>query len=331
MDAGILNAAILGLGKVAWTFDEEPGRRVVWTHAGAYRAMPHRFRLVAATDLDPATRAAFQARFPDVRTGADSEALVRETAPEIVSICTPAATHRAALDAALGSPRLRLVWCEKPLALSLEDARAMVEACERRGVRLLVNHVRRWVPLWRRLAQRIAAGEIGQVRCVRVAMPNRLWSVGSHAVDLALMLGGPATKVVQLDVPSLEEMGEPARPALIGLSSGAYAIVGVTGLMSQLIVEGEVTGDRGRLRAREDRGEIAYETFVGSQSYTGYQELGPPTVEHAATLAGESPFVALAAEIATLIDEPNHPATCDGRMALETMRVLDLINAQAPQ
>lgn len=320
-----LRAAVVGLGRVAWKFDQEPGRRVVWSHVGAYDALAPRIKVVGACDVQPKSRAEFIGKWIGIPVFETAAEMIKATDPQIISICTPGETHRATVEVALTAPNLKVIWCEKPLATSLDDAKAIVQMCEQRQIVLVVSHVRRWSSLWRRFAKRIAAGDVGTVRHLRISMPNRLWSIGSHAVDLAVMLGGMVGKAVWLDVPALAEEGEPARPALVLFESGVYAVIEVTGMKDRLIVEAEATGDRGRLRAREDTGEIILEPFVSSRRYQGYLEPGPAEIEKAATLTEESAFVAVAEETIALARDSSAKPTCGGRDALETMRVLELM------
>jgi 1,5-anhydro-D-fructose reductase (1,5-anhydro-D-mannitol-forming) len=60
------------------------------------------------------------------------------------------------------------VLCEKPLALTLADAREMVDACRRAGVVLATNHHLRNAGLHRRLRELVADGAIGDVLVARV-------------------------------------------------------------------------------------------------------------------------------------------------------------------
>ena len=114
-----LRAAVIGLGRVGWRFDEEPGRGAVWSHVGAYRALGEEFELAGACDVSAAARNAFAARYPGIPVFAEVAGLMNETSPEVVSICTPNACHRATLDAVLSGGRPLAIWCEKPLAVSL--------------------------------------------------------------------------------------------------------------------------------------------------------------------------------------------------------------------
>src|SRR5690606_13888639 len=59
------------------------------------------------------------------------------------------------------------VFCEKPIARTVDDAEAMTAACATAGVILQVGHVVRFYPEYERIKQVIDAGTIGQVAMVR--------------------------------------------------------------------------------------------------------------------------------------------------------------------
>lgn len=317
-----LKAVVIGVGKVGSRFDEEKGRRTIWSHSGAYAALPDRYFLAGACDPDTENRAHFAARFPQVPLFSCIDAMLSTVEPQVASICTPPSTHGAILYKLLGTACMQAVWCEKPISLDLSDAEEMQAQVKTRGIPVVVSHVRRWTPLWRRARQLTQDGTLGHVRVIRIAMPNRLWSVGSHAVDLALMLGGSVQDIRPLGLPALEEDGEPAVAALLGFADGAYGIVQVTGLQRGLIVEAEIVGDAGRALVREDRGEVALERFAPSPVYNGYDSLGSVVVERHATLNEESPFLAIAKELASLVSDPRIKPTCDIDDAVDVQRVL---------
>lgn len=87
---------------------------------------------------------------------------------EAVAIATPTATHAALTveAAAAGRP----VFCEKPLSLDRAAAVAALEACDQAGVALQVGFHRRFDPDWVAAAERIAAGELGEVQLLRTSL-----------------------------------------------------------------------------------------------------------------------------------------------------------------
>jgi predicted dehydrogenase len=317
-----IRTAIIGLGQVGSRFDEESGRSIIWTHAGAYENLADKFEIVAACEPGADNARAFASRMPDVPIVATPGEIVVQYDPDVVSICTPAETHHDVFMEIIAGKSLKAIWCEKPFAADTDGARRMIAAAEARGVKVIVSHVRRWVPLWRRTADLIAEGAIGTVRCVRIAMPNRILSIGSHAIDLALILGGPATQVTAIDVPALFEEGEAARPAFLQFTSGAYGIVQVTGLKSRLIVEAEVLGDDGRLTIRESDGTVTLEKFELSRNYDSYSELAAARIWHEKTLADFSPFIAAARELAELVGGTIDRPSCSAIDALSVMEII---------
>ncbi len=79
---------------------------------------------------------------------------------DVVDVCTPPTAHREPTLMALRAGRP--VICEKPLARSLDDAQAMVEASEATGTPLLVAHVVRFFPEFARVHDLVAGGAIGK-------------------------------------------------------------------------------------------------------------------------------------------------------------------------
>ena len=99
-----------------------------------------RLEMIAATSLESAER--YRDMYGFARAANNWRELVADERVEAVIVATPQDTHRAISEAALalGKP----VLCEKPIADSLEDARAMVEAADKSGVANMMgfNYIR---------------------------------------------------------------------------------------------------------------------------------------------------------------------------------------------
>jgi myo-inositol 2-dehydrogenase / D-chiro-inositol 1-dehydrogenase len=131
---------------------------------------------------------------------------------DVVDLCVPTHLHHAmTLEAAAAGKH---VICEKPMALEIGDARAMIEACEKSDVRLFIAHVVRFFPQYRAARDAVQAGQIGDLgvmRLKRSAYQPRVsgenWFLDSqksggmvldlmvHDFDYARWLGGPVTRV----------------------------------------------------------------------------------------------------------------------------------------
>ena len=74
------------------------------------------------------------------------------------------------------------------MATRLDDAQAMIDACNRQDVRLSINHTRRWSPSHLRLGELLNDGIIGEVRGFMCSLGGgRLGCNGSHMFDLMRM------------------------------------------------------------------------------------------------------------------------------------------------
>jgi predicted dehydrogenase len=179
--------------------------------------------LIAATEglaLDtvvtsnPQRQEQARAEFPDVRTVAGPDELFARAAElDLIVIASPNKTHVPLATAALkaGLP----VVVDKPVAGTAAEARDLAALAEERGLLLSVFQNRRWDNDFLTLRGLLAEGELGDVwrfesRFERwrpkpkggwresgdpVEIGGLLYDLGSHVVDQALVLFGPATQV----------------------------------------------------------------------------------------------------------------------------------------
>src|SRR4051794_22530392 len=111
-------------------------------HANVYKTLPNA-ELVAVVDSRPDMAAAIVGKTGISAFGDLSEAIA-STRPDVVDICLPTHLHKPfVIEAAKAGKH---VVCEKPMALSLNEADEMVEACERAGVYFMVAHCIRFWP-----------------------------------------------------------------------------------------------------------------------------------------------------------------------------------------
>jgi predicted dehydrogenase len=166
----------------------------------------------------------------DVAHGTKLSDALADPAVKAVVLATPHSLHREQVIAA--AEARKHVYCEKPLALSSADARAMVEACRRSGVRLAVGHNRRFWPAMRELKRIVAGGRLGRVLHIEGHNSNEnsnrvtagwrlkpeespgggLTGAGLHVLDAFVDLCGPVRRATaQLctykdDVPPLDAL-----------------------------------------------------------------------------------------------------------------------------
>jgi len=192
------------------------------THALAFRAVRAVMGDVPACRLEllcdtPAERAQQMAdQFGFARSTADWRALVADPKVDLVSITTPNALHHEMALAAIAHGKH--VYCEKPMALTLDQAREMAEAARSAGVRTLVGYNYIKNPAFTHAQRLISEGRIGRVVHFRgwvdedyQADPDLPWTwrtrlseaglgalgdLGCHLVSMAWGLGGPIKSLV---------------------------------------------------------------------------------------------------------------------------------------
>ncbi len=143
----MITVAILGAGFM--------GR----SHAANYKALCDRVRVkvVAARREE---QAANVAQTVGAATTSDLDAAVRDPEVDAVDICLPTPLHRMWAERALAAGKH--VFLEKPIALSAEDANAIVAAAEASRRAFMVGLVLRFWPEYVELQQRVAARELGR-------------------------------------------------------------------------------------------------------------------------------------------------------------------------
>jgi predicted dehydrogenase len=179
------------------------------SHANGLRAAAN-VELVALADVyAPNLQTAGEAygigrRYLDYR-----EMLARERL-DLVAVCTQTPQHAPVVIAA-AQYGVRGVLCEKPIALTLEEADAMLAACDRSGTRLAINHQTRMIPSTVVAERLVREGAIGELRVARMldkgARPagNSLMELVTHVFDLLrIYAGDPAWVAGHLTV------GDPA-------------------------------------------------------------------------------------------------------------------------
>lgn len=142
-------------------------------HLRAYQQFPDKVELVAVCDIheSAARKRASEAQVEAIYT--DPDKMLREAALDAVDICTIHDQHAPLAIAAAEAGKHVLV--EKPMACSMQECRAMVDAAEKAGVTLMVAQDQRYRPSYQGVKRLIDEGELGRIQAVRFdSMQNLL-------------------------------------------------------------------------------------------------------------------------------------------------------------
>ncbi len=130
-------------------------------HLPAYRTLSDKLEIVAGCDTDPAARLTAKDKFGVPAVFEDARKMIMETAPDIVSVCTPPAFHveQSLLALEYGCH----VFCEKPVAETLADADKLVRSAAEAERHIVVNNQFPYMNIHRAAKERIGTPEFGKL------------------------------------------------------------------------------------------------------------------------------------------------------------------------
>ncbi|QJI38683.1 Gfo/Idh/MocA family protein [Pseudomonas sp. ADAK13] len=203
----------LGIGLIGTGFMGR-AHALAFNNARAVFELPVKLTLAALADADTerATRCAADWGF--ARAHGDWQQLIDDPKVDVVAITTPNHLHYPMAMAALAAGKA--VYCEKPLAVSLEQASAMRDAARKAGVVTRVGYNYQHNPMIGLARQLIDSGELGEIisfqgefsedfmadaaspwswRCEVGHAGGALADLGSHLLSMARYLVGDVLSV----------------------------------------------------------------------------------------------------------------------------------------
>jgi predicted dehydrogenase len=234
---------LLGVGMVGYAF-MGAAHSQAWRSAGRFFELPLQPDLAVLCGRDAAKAGAAAEKLGWRSVETDWRALLTRDDVQLVDVCSPGDTHAEIAVAALEAGKH--VLCEKPLANTVDEARAMVAAAEQaatRGVRSMVGYSYRRVPAVALARRLVEQGRIGEIRHVRasyqqdwitdpefplvwrlqrsMAGSGALGDIGAHIVDMAQYLtGDQLTGVSALTETFVRERPLPAASSGLAASGG---------------------------------------------------------------------------------------------------------------
>ena len=300
------------------------------SHARAYHRMPE-FEVVGLVSRGPASRGALARELGGLPEFADYREALLATRPDVVSVNTYPETHgpfaRAAIEAGCH------VFCEKPLATTVEEARAVVDAACARDRKLVVGYILRVHPAWTRFIE--IARTLGKPLVMRMNLNQQshgpAWDwhralmdsmspivdCGVHYVDvMCQMTGARPVRVSAIGARLTEDL----KPGMYNYgqlqvtfddgSVGWYE-AGWGPMMSETaFFVKDVVGPKGCVSIVKDPNEA---TAKGSDDIDSHTKTNCLRV-HRAAIDGKNEFLQPDEFISTE-DEPDHQALCQREQA----------------
>ena len=229
MDTKPISVGIAGLGRSGWCI-----------HAESLSEFPDKYRVTAVFDQDPARLKEAAERF-SCNTYSEYEGFLADESVELVIVATPSHLHAPHTIAALKAGHH--VLCEKPMAVSLEEADQMIKTARSCGRILTIFQNRRYDPDFLKVKEVIESGKIGRVLLIRMVQHffqrRNDWQTlkqygggivnnwGAHSLDQAMLLIGEEEPEVLCQLAHTVSAGDAEDHAKITLKTPSGLIVDV--------------------------------------------------------------------------------------------------------
>lgn len=178
------------------------------THMPGWAASPHT-EVIAGSDINEVNLADWGRDYGVTRLSTDPADLLADPDIDIIDICTPNMFHTELAIAALEAGKH--VLCEKPLAVTPEEVKRIIEARDRSGREVMTAQHQRFVGVSQALKREVEAGALGDIyhargwmlrRSAYIPTPTFVYrshagggaciDIGVHILDLLLwMMGNP--------------------------------------------------------------------------------------------------------------------------------------------
>ncbi|VAX23548.1 hypothetical protein MNBD_NITROSPINAE01-1906 [hydrothermal vent metagenome] len=341
----VYKVAIIGCGRIASLLEDDPLRGKPASHSGAYHAH-HKTKIIAGCDIDPDNLKAFGKRWKVKALYDDYRELLEREKPDIISVTTWTESHSEIVTHAAKSGNVKGIYCEKPIAINLTQAKRMIRTCKKHNVAMVVGHERRWDGRYQIIRNMLHSGALGEVKSMTGyalgGSPPKLsrkkfgggpmFHDGTHLVDLFRFFGGDVESVTGFDErPFGNKCVESTAVGLIRFKNGATGLIIGGGERDYFHFEIDIHTNK----ARVVLGNHTAELYMAepSKRYSGFTELTkrpfPAVNGH-----GVNAFVGGVADLIKEIEtgERSISSGQDGYKALEIITALykSASNGKAP-
>lgn len=330
--AGIIGLSGIAAGRGAAPTHPALGAVQGASHASAYAQVP-RVDVVAVcelrSDLLDSFRATWSDVWPELRVYTDYKAMLAEEQLDLLSVVTSDHLHANMVVDGVEAG-IKGIFCEKPLATTLEDADRMIAACAEHGAALSVDHTRRLRGSWLQLRDLVVSEELGSLRQVVATMAGpraMMFRNGTHLIDMICFLVGSAPEWV---IAELEADHEHYGPAYAGdggrdpaTDPGVDAYVHFrNGIRSHISITKTPSGRGWGFELICERGRyFASDGVVDVWDDSGRRPLDAPTHIYEAQMAGVAELVQYLDAVGSGDGKPT-PLISPATDALHTVEIL---------
>ena len=218
-----------------------------------------------------------------------------------------------------------MILVEKPLAISVELGRKMVDVCERNGCRLIVDHTRRFLPHYRELKKMVDEGAVGDVKTITYSGARPLLHNGTHTVDYAFYFT-PAQPRWVSGFLNDEPVADPGGGGMIICDGGVVIFINCIATRRESLSDTIIAGTDGQIHFCERRGIWEHSPLVeAGEGYATRYDFSP-IANMPKTLELEDYFYSATREAVDCLREGRESVSTgrDGLKALEVITAMHI-------
>lgn len=270
-----LRAGIIGCGRIAGGYDRQVpdiAKPDAWsaTHAGAYLLCPDT-ELSGASDPSENARTTFSEKWSCKHMYANHDELLVAQSPDLISVCSPTATHPTVFEAAITSG-VKGIILEKPVAIDLVDAENMQEMVN--DVPVVVNFTRRFNPSYAEIVEKLQNGFYGRILNAVFRYTNGLIVNGSHHIDTARWFFGDAIDITHLKTHA-DKIDDPGVDFRLSFENSIDAYFLHIPDADFVFFDIEIVTEKGRLRITQRGQQIAFDEAIPEPHHGLFNIVGP--------------------------------------------------------
>ncbi len=315
--------------------EEDPLRKKPASHMGGINKIQSKTGALSICDIDKERLMHCKEKWTIGKGYLDYNELFLNEKPDIAVIATWTSTHR---DIALCAVEngVKGIVLEKPVAIDLDQAREIVDACKKHNVKLVVNHERRWDPLYKKTREIVREKSLGELKVIQgnvlcQSAPKGSWKTileevgggpllhdGTHLIDMIRFFTGDIETVHGRVKRENPEIGvETTAAALLQSRNGVDIFIETGGMRDYFNFEMDLQFERGRIKV--GNGIREFYTSETSTRYTGFRDL--VKTDFPAFTRDSDPFSGAILEVMEAVENDSipHSSGTDGFKAMEVI------------
>ena len=268
---------MIGAGRIGLKLEFDPKRVKPASHFGMW-LKDKNFDLRAISDKKKIERKYLKNIGRKILLYKNFEKMISEQKPKIVSISTWKDTHYMIAKKCIDMG-LKVIILEKPLANNLNQARKLIDQINKKKVKVLVNHRRRYDDDIINLKHKLKNGIIGEIIQVSSFYVYGLLTTGTHLIDTLRMLlsdiNGDVEKVVGFEnvKSNFKPKDDKNYDAVLQFKNGLKATMQSLDMKSYDNFDIHIFGKKGKILVSGIGRDILFYKIISSPEHSGFTEL----------------------------------------------------------